>query len=94
MGIATYIQNPAYDPRLSLKTQRGLPLKLANEDPVVDSGLNVSPASIDIYIVFLLATPLLQPALRDQPCSATLTWHASPSRVGEWTICNKLISLG
>ena len=31
--------NPTYDLRLSLETQKGLPLNLASEDPAVDSGL-------------------------------------------------------
>ena len=31
--------NPTYDLRLSLETLKGLPLKLASEDPAVDLGL-------------------------------------------------------
>ena len=35
----SWLQNPIYDPHLSLETQKGLQLNLASEDPAVDSGL-------------------------------------------------------
>ena len=34
-----WLQNPTYDLRLSLETQKGLPLNLASEDPAIDAGL-------------------------------------------------------
>ena len=35
----SWLQNPIYDPRRSLETQKGLQSNLASEDPAVDSGL-------------------------------------------------------